>query len=197
MITTIEEYNNASVGAQQRAVSEFIGSYVQCCETTLVDYVLKQSHEDDNAPLHHDDITNNNPTGSITLNGCTVEITAEERDEKLERYEYLRDKADEAHKRGLAQLLTLAGEDETGYENRLDLFERRVTRLIDSCQELEDLDFYDYPEIYEWWSCDRWLLARLEENGQCTLAGEYWGRCTTGQSIFLDRVILEIYKERF
>jgi hypothetical protein len=50
-------------------------------------------------------------------------------------------------------------------------------------------------EVYEHWIVSGWLKRKLEERGQ--VVGEFadfdiWGRCTTGQSIALDRVIQDI-----
>ena len=66
-----------------------------------------------------------------------------------------------------------------------------------------DKTFEDEPEnepqeILEWWIVDSWLLARLKERGEPVLDndwGEWWGRCTSGQAIFMDGVIEGIYSE--
>ncbi len=53
-------------------------------------------------------------------------------------------------------------------------------------------------EIYEWWLVSDWLLAKLKEHGEPILENEYgswWGRTCTGQAIFLDVVIAQIYRE--
>jgi len=62
----------------------------------------------------------------------------------------------------------------------------------------EDLDEfrYDNPkEIYEWYLVSDWFFERLKEINEPILDndyGEYWGRCCTGQSIYLDYVIQEL-----
>lgn len=53
-------------------------------------------------------------------------------------------------------------------------------------------------EIYEWWLVSDWLTIMLRKCGQPLLNNEYgtwWGRCCTGQAIFLDGVIEKIYDE--
>ena len=53
----------------------------------------------------------------------------------------------------------------------------------------------EYPEIYEFWSVDEWLGKKLEQAGEIIfecLDFVVWGRCTTGQAIYLDRVIQNI-----
>lgn len=54
-------------------------------------------------------------------------------------------------------------------------------------------------EAYEHWIVTDWMAKRLEEKGEmvaydiCGLT--IWGRTTTGQAIYMDSVIQEIYKE--
>lgn len=62
----------------------------------------------------------------------------------------------------------------------------------------EDLDDfrYDNPkEIYEWYLVSDWFIDRLREINEPVLDndyGEYWGRCCTGQAIYLDYSIQEL-----
>jgi len=62
----------------------------------------------------------------------------------------------------------------------------------------EDKDRWDEPEIYEFWSVSDWLYERLKERGEIVF--EYldfyvWGRQTTGQAIYMDKVIQDIAEE--
>lgn len=53
-------------------------------------------------------------------------------------------------------------------------------------------------EIYEWWVVSQVLVIKLRQHGEPLLNNEYgtwWGRCCTGQAIFLDGVIEVIYDE--
>ncbi len=60
------------------------------------------------------------------------------------------------------------------------------------------LDEYKYEnpkEIYEWYLVSHWFLDRLEEINEPIINndyGEYWGRCCTGQAIYLDYNIQEL-----
>lgn len=49
-------------------------------------------------------------------------------------------------------------------------------------------------EIFEWYHVDRGLAARLAERGEVVLEGEIWGRQCTGQAIFLDSVMEDIFE---
>lgn len=56
----------------------------------------------------------------------------------------------------------------------------------------------DYKEIYEWWVVSDWLAEQLEKHGEAMLIndfGKWWGRTCTGQVVYLDSVIEEIYDE--
>ncbi|WP_145247418.1 hypothetical protein [Aeoliella mucimassa] len=53
-------------------------------------------------------------------------------------------------------------------------------------------------EAYEHWIVSNWLAEKLSERGEITgeLFGlKLWGRCTTGQAIYLDGVIHELASE--
>jgi hypothetical protein len=57
---------------------------------------------------------------------------------------------------------------------------------------------YDQKEIMEWYLVSDWLLYKLKSKNEAFINndyGEYWGRCCTGQSIYLDFVIQEIAYE--
>ena len=72
--------------------------------------------------------------------------------------------------------------------------------LIDEGYSEEDIEkgnADDMKEIYEWWVVSDWLERKLKERGEPILTNDYgswWGRCSTGQAIFLDYVIEEIVK---
>ena len=55
---------------------------------------------------------------------------------------------------------------------------------------------YDNPqEIFEWYLVSDWFLDRLREINEPIIDndyGEYWGRCCTGQSIYLDYNMQEL-----
>ena len=61
-------------------------------------------------------------------------------------------------------------------------------------------DLCDYScEVCEWWLVSEWLLNKLEDKGE-TVERDFmglciWARTTTGQSIWCDYVIQEIYND--
>lgn len=67
---------------------------------------------------------------------------------------------------------------------------------------IDDTNDYDseYAEILEYWIVTDRLRRWLEEKGECVseVRGlNIWGRGCSGQSIVLDNVIQEIYKEKY
>jgi hypothetical protein len=94
---------------------------------------------------------------------------------------------------------------------RDEKFRELVFAQLESTSDMEELccefqvDTDDFREdVYEHWIVSGWLAARLRERGEVTgdLCGvTIWGRCTTGQSICLDRVIqniaIELWQEEW
>jgi len=67
----------------------------------------------------------------------------------------------------------------------------------EKCRGCYDKD-QDMQEIYEWWVVSEWLAILLYKHGAPLLKNKYgtwWGRCATGQAIFLDSIINNIYDE--
>ena len=69
-------------------------------------------------------------------------------------------------------------------------------------QDPEDPEYHDPDEIdievYEWWLVEPALGRKLEEHGEIVLRGyncTWWGRQCTGQAIYMDSVMEEIYDE--
>ena len=86
------------------------------------------------------------------------------------------------------------------------VFERlyKNSDMEELCRELQ-IDTDDFrDEVYEHWIVSGWLARKLKGRGEVTgdLCGlTIWGRCTTGQSICLDRVIqnlaIELWQEEW
>lgn len=66
---------------------------------------------------------------------------------------------------------------------------------FDSLEEMQDAG-EDLQEIFEWWFVSRWFYEKLRKAGESVIESDYgylWGRTCTGQAIFLDSVIEDIY----
>ena len=197
-MTTYTKFNDLNDSQKQDMTQEFIRDISIINQNTVVEYILSKSIEGCNeAPFSYDDISNNTPTGQIEINGSYYTLDEDERDEKLEFYERLRDKASDLVD---ARYELLSDSDDAEYDTldaKHDKTEELHGKYEAICDELESMDFDTYPEIYQWFECDSYLLNRLEERGECILDGTYWGRQACGQSIILDNVIQKIAYDHY
>ena len=64
----------------------------------------------------------------------------------------------------------------------------------ETAEDMEN-DGGDRKEIFEWWLVSDWMISILEKYEMPVIStdyGKWWGRCTTGQAIYMDSEILEI-----
>jgi hypothetical protein len=86
----------------------------------------------------------------------------------------------------LVELCILKEDDGTIFEKISNLY------YVPEGNDPEDTEM---KEIFEWWLVSDWFAEQLEEKGQPILDAfdcKWWGRCTTGQAIYMDGVIREI-----
>lgn len=150
-------YSNLIMKSEvQDTLRGFVSREVCTCQTHIVEYVLKKSWEDSEAPFSWDDVENYYVDNS-------------------EEIEELKDKLFE-------DILT---------DEEIDEIEEQI-------EELENEQ--DNPqEVYEWWEVTSWFAEKLKAHNEVVISdygyGGYWGRCTTGQAIWLDGIIMEIADE--
>lgn len=143
------------------------------CVNSEIEFILKHAEADyENAPFCYDDITNNEPTGNFETLKSSEDFTEQEKENFINE---LQDALEEEQEKE---------ED----DQDLELIEE-LDRLLENAQ---DTECDDYPEIMQWFALDERLIHRLEELGECTLSGEYWGRQAYGQSITMDSCIKHI-----
>tara|TARA_R110002073_G_scaffold124562_1_gene268900 strand:+ start:431 stop:775 length:345 start_codon:yes stop_codon:yes gene_type:complete len=64
--------------------------------------------------------------------------------------------------------------------------------------DYDNIEFLHEREIFEWHSVSSWLACRLMDKNETIIevgTMTIWGRTTTGQSIYMDAVIEDIYNE--
>jgi len=198
MTITYTKFDDLTDSQKQDMTQEFLRDMLVINQNTVVEYILSKSIEGcDEAPFHYDDISNNTPTGQIEINGSWWTLTEDSRDEKLEFYERLRDKASDVVD-ARYNLLNDCSDDEWDSLNaKHDKIEELHGKFETICDELENMAFDEYPEIYQWFECDSYLIAKLEERGECILDDTYWGRTCCGQSIILDNVVQKIAYDHY
>lgn len=72
---------------------------------------------------------------------------------------------------------------------------KESSEIEQQIEELENLEFDNYPEVFEFWAVNPWFAEKLKNKGEVIIEYGYmriWGRCCTGQAILLDNVISEI-----
>jgi hypothetical protein len=170
----------------QEIKGRLVAREVFCNANALVEFSIRKSLEGDNdAPIQWDDIENLYQYPEyIGKYASFYRGTEEKRDAEIERLESL--------------LEELEATDEDTFITRYDFLEHadKVKEIEGEIQALRDLES-EQAEIYEWWAVSGWFAEKLKEKGECVITGysNYWGRCTTGQAILLDRVISEIAEE--
>ena len=61
-----------------------------------------------------------------------------------------------------------------------------------------DEDECEWKDVLEWYVVDEWLVKKLEDKGEVVsgaLFNSLWGRQESGQAIFMDNIIRDIYLE--
>lgn len=163
----------------QRRCDEVVYREVYCCVSTMAEYILQKSGEDPNAPFSNEDIENPMQSAELEYNNkwyYDIWSTEELKEFKTEKQEEL---------------------DHWLEHDMITAFDYNKLQgeLEDACNEAES-QLEEYKEIFEYWICSPWLIARLSERNEAVIPHEQiWCRCTTGQSISIDGVIREIVKE--
>jgi len=188
------DYNSI---VNQEIKSRLVERDVYICLTSEVEYILKKSYDDKDAPFCMEDVENFYiPYCSECGEGYTSfskkdwsDMTEEEQDRWLDSQGYAIDDEDEdseeMKKSRDTERQILHDDDDTFY-------------ICDDCgmvfsqSEYEALDT-EAQEVYEWWAVSSNMGRALQERGEVIIPGNYgnwyWGRCTTGQAIKLDHVI--------
>lgn len=76
-------------------------------------------------------------------------------------------------------------------KRRKKVIKGEIDDILDEIKYLKE----NPQEIFEWWLVTDWLGQKLYEKGEPVLRngfGTWWGRTTTGQSIEMDDVIIQI-----
>lgn len=153
---------NYNSNKNQSIKKKFVENEVFGCVSGMVDYILKKSWDDRDPYISIDDIINYYPDNSDEI---------EELNEKIKELE---------------------GEKEDKKEQIDQEYDKKIDKIRDRIVELEN-EQEEPNEIFEYWIVSSWLLVKLKEHGQPVIEHEnIWGRCCTGQAIFLDGVISQI-----
>ena len=91
-------------------------------------------------------------------------------------------------------------DDESDDTIRAALVANIDEETIDGIDEWRDAvnDCATPAEVYEWWEVGDWLAEQLADAGEVVIRngyGDWWGRCCTGQAVYLDYTIQRLGAE--
>ena len=161
-----DEYNN------------YISSSVNLCVTLEVEYILKASIEDKDAPFSYDDL----------------DLFDNDKAREHILYKYDSFSIDEKSLlRSEVELCLGIKINKSNLSKSLDKLDKDQLKNIFS--EL-DLDTYNAnAEIFQWFIVSEPLIWGLKEQGEIILNDYYWGRQCCGQHISLDSVCITAFIE--
>lgn len=163
----------------------FISDCVNGCFTMEVEYILKKSYQDSEAPLSYEDLDLFDKDKAIEL---IMYILENDKDE-----DEIKELLEETNKEN-----NLRGKTIGDYEVYLKNLDNST--LEELCRDKFNLyEDQTNAEVYEWWFISDPLKYRLEKQGEIFL-NEFWGRQTTGQHISLDncciKAFIDLIKDR-
>lgn len=200
-------FDNLSDEDRQEIAHRYISNHYFSLDNCVVNYILNKSWEDQETPFSWDDLTNHHRFGQIEIGGYWKEVTEEERDELIEKFDHLVDRWYDYKEDVLqARIDDLEEEqldaDDQEYDRLEALIKPLQSRYEEAGKKHDDLDSTldnlralecdEEHEIYQWFKVDRDTACSLDELGEPILNGDYWGRGACGQSITLDHCIQKI-----
>jgi hypothetical protein len=159
---------------KQEQLRGFVQWQVHGCVTGLVDYILRKGDEDVDVPFVWDDVANLYMDHRIEIEELKDQLM--EVEDRIDALVGVR-----IHMKQDKEVLA-------SLEKLRDELEDRILDLEDEQDRPQD--------VFEWWHVSGQLIYWLEQKGEPVLADHHlWGRTCTGQAIYMDSVIEEIYDE--
>lgn len=177
------DYNSLK---NQKIKEEFVKREVYCCESSVVDYILRTTYDSmeyfKDAPFNYEDIEN-----QYIDNSDRIEELEERINNLKDEKDTIEDEMDLMEEEG--------DEDYSVEEGQADEIEAEIQNLESEKEELE-LQQEEPVEVYEWWKVSGWLCEKLKDMGEVVIPHmQLWGRGVTGQSISLDYTISKICED--
>jgi len=211
----MENHNDKySDGDYQDAVGNMVSREVYYCVSTLISDLYNAAASCSNSGIDYDELT------SVMVRYIDNSEEIEEVEEKISDWENMRDDTVEEleeletfHTDLIDLFFAEHDREATPADLPFSFFmteyceyqiahveamtEHAITKLEAEKDDLE-AEQDDSIEAYEHWIVSDWLADKLHKRGEMVeeIHGlTVWGRCTTGQSIYLDRVICDIYDD--
>lgn len=170
----------------QNISKQFTDEHVYANIGQLVEYIIKKSLEDSDAPIQWEEL----PLYPETDDWNAVKLHEYIKDELGQTWEDATGEPWEKERNGV--LIETTGDDEELYEDELKAARSFIR------------DNAEPREPYEWYAVSQYLYDRLKEQDEVVVnpgGGLFiWGRCTTGQYVYMDyqiqRFALELHARR-
>jgi hypothetical protein len=193
----------------QQICGKFVDKHIYCSVNWMTEYIL--SKDDRDAPFTWDDISNfwtfpeycgkkrNFDGGSVQdkldrldeLNEELEELDNQISDMENEIEEY-KDQLDDDEAEGIVLRSKEIRANINDLECELEELLELRSDIEDDITEIEYMDS-EPAEIFEWWIVSSFLVDKLKRMGHPVLEQEnIWGRCTSGQAIYMDYAIRQI-----
>lgn len=154
--------------------NQFVEEGVILNVTSEIDYIIKKSYEDQEAPLSYEDLNEAKDKGI-------------KQEEVIERMAYNL----KVDKNILIKVY------EESKDNTKENF--KINNKSYDCEDLDNLfneakeELFNEVEIYSWYVVGDRLRYWLEQEGEIILNGNYWGRQAGGQSVALDYPVIHAF----
>lgn len=179
-VTIEQAIKDGNTTVNQHIKGLLIQREVHACVSSMVEFIVAQSYEANDAPFTWDDVEN---LYSINKEEIIYNILKDWEDKQIDFKMYCNDE-DTFNRR------VLTGGDFEVFLNSLDEDE-----LKELCEHFDYVCEEKQAEVFEWWLVDSMLFEDLKARGEVFIdsgGNKIWGRCTTGQAILLDGVITRI-----
>jgi hypothetical protein len=182
------ELKNMCYGELQRTpeYKDYLEKFVyskSCLMNEEIEFILNSDSDD--VPFNYDDIENIYYFDKERLiSDILEEVEAFDIEETAEFFKGVNDNFNTKIKNiGDVEILL----------NKLD--DEELKELIKDYLVLYFEEYNKSQEIFQWFLMSEEIINQLHKRGEPILNGKYWGRTCCGQSIELDGVIIEIFKE--
>jgi len=200
-----KELRSLSYGKLQstREYKDYLSSYVYNASqnmTTEVEYILKKSYEDSDAPFSYDDIDTHHYNDEDLIEAIVehVENCYDEEDDSdiKEIFNEIDENINGTNPINLYdEKKELKDNLETLKLHLKDQYQDTLKEIVEDICQLQIEEYEEQAEILQWFAMDSRMLYQLEKHGEIILDDSYWGRQCFGQMIDMDGVIIDIFKE--
>ncbi len=178
-IEILKEYEKEGHLRYVQEYKDWVNNNIIFNATEEIEYIIKKSWEDTEAPFSYYDINPYYKPEEI-MQAILRDYDLKNKDDVIKVCEPLGLDGEEVFKSGDAESIIMEDLEEYGKQDYYCVIE-----------ELE-LDLPKATDVLEWWAITEHIKYWLEQEGEITMFN-YWGRRASGQELYLDRVLQKAY----